>query len=431
VHAYAKRYVSWEIHDMILSLKKLVPAPVVFLYHLALVFLAALYFEFPSRRITVVGVTGTKGKSSTIEFANAAFEAAGRNTALMSTIRTKVGMESTRNTKRMTMPGRFAVQHFLKKALDAGCDVAFIEMTSEGARQHRHRFIDLNALIFTNLAPEHIESHGSYEAYAAAKFEIGRALVRSHKRPRIIIANADDKEAHRYLLLSVEHAIPSSLSAFGAHADEDEMGGSFKWDETKIRIHLPGEFSLQNAILAALLARAFDIRAEFIRAGFDALKKIPGRAERVEEGQPFLVIVDYAHTPDSLSAIYKTYASRKKICVLGATGGGRDTWKRPVMGSIADAACEHVILTNEDSYDEKPEDIVTSIAAGMKRVPEVIVDRHKAIARALSLAKPGYAVLITGKGTDPSIEGPRGTHIPWSDAEVVREELHKLLQKSI
>ena len=101
------------------------------------------------------------------------------------------------------------------------------------------------------------------------------------------------------------------------------------------------------------------------------------------------------------------------------------------MGSIADAACEHVILTNEDSYDEKPEDIVTSIAAGMKRVPEVIVDRHKAIARALSLAKPGYAVLITGKGTDPSIEGPRGTHIPWSDAEVVREELHKLLQKSI
>ena len=407
----------------------LILAPVVSLYHFLFALSSALYFEFPSRRLTVIGVTGTKGKSSTIEFANAAFEAAGRKTALMSTIRIKIGDQSTPNILRMTMPGRFAVQRFLKKALDEGCGVAFIEMTSEGARQHRHRFIDLDALVFTNLAPEHIESHGSYEAYAAAKFEIGRALVRSRKRPRIIIANADDKEARRYLLLPVEHAIPSSPSAFNARADE--LGGSFKLNDTEIRIREPGDFSLQNALLAALLAQAFGIRPDTVRAGFDALKKIPGRAERIDEGQPFLVVVDYAHTPDSLSALYKTYTNRKKICVLGSTGGGRDRWKRPVMGSIADAACEHVILTNEDPYDEKPEDITASIAAGMKRKQEVILDRRLAIARALSLAKSGDAVLITGKGTDPTIQGPRGTSAPWSDIEVAREELHRLSQKSI
>ncbi|HEY4520030.1 MAG TPA: UDP-N-acetylmuramyl-tripeptide synthetase [Candidatus Paceibacterota bacterium] len=403
-------------------------APPYSLYHFCLAFLSALYFGFPSRRLIVVGVTGTKGKSSTIEFANAAFEAAGYTTALASTIRTKIASQSKANTRRMTMPGRFFLQDFLKCAIDAKCAVAFIEMTSEGARQHRHRFIALDALVFTNLAPEHIESHGSYEAYANAKFSLGKALVSSSKRPRIIIANADDRESARYLTLPVEHAIPFSPSAFDARANEG--GGTFRMDDTNITIHLPGTFSLQNAIAAALLARAFDIRTDAIRLGFDALKKIPGRAERIHEGQPFLVVVDYAHTPDSLSALYDTYPNRKKICVLGATGGGRDHWKRPVMGSIASASCEHVILTNEDPYDESPDAIIKNIAAGMKKQPEIILDRRAAIARALSLANntgKECAVLITGKGTDPTIEGPRGNSTTWSDAEVTREELKKMV----
>lgn len=409
-------------------------APAFSLYHFCLAFLSALCFWFPSRRLIVIGVTGTKGKSSTIEFANAAFEAAGFTTALTSTIRTKIASRSEANTRRMTMPGRFFLQDFLKRAADAKCTVAFIEMTSEGARQHRHRFIELDALVFTNLAPEHIESHGSYEAYANAKFSLGKALVSSSKRPRIVIANADDHEGARYLTLPVEHAIPFSPSAFDARTNEG--GGTFRMDDANINIHFPGLFSLKNAVAAALLARAFDIRTDSIRAGFDSLKKIKGRVEEIEEGQDFPVIVDYAHTPDSLSALYGAYPNRKKICVLGATGGGRDMWKRPVMGSIAEASCEHVILTNEDPYDENPDEIIKNIAAGMKgsagspsNKTEIIPDRREAIARAFALARETgkeCVVLITGKGTDQTIQGPRGSSTPWDDATIAREELKKL-----
>ena len=149
--------------------------------------------------------------------------------------------------------------------------------------------------------------------------------------------------------------------------------------------------------------------------------------ERIDAGQDFLAVVDYAHTPDSLQALYDAFPNRRKICVLGNTGGGRDTWKRPEMGAIADAECESVILTNEDPYDENPENIVNAMASGMKRKPRIVMDRRDAIREALSLAKAGDVVLISGKGADPYIMGPHGTKTPWSDATVVREELEKLL----
>jgi UDP-N-acetylmuramoyl-L-alanyl-D-glutamate--2,6-diaminopimelate ligase len=305
-------------------------------------------------------------------------------------------------------------------------------MTSEGARQYRHRAIALDGLIFTNLAPEHIESHGSLEAYADAKFDIGRQLVRSSKRPRIIVASSDDAEGPRYLTLPVETRLPFSLDAHKPFAS-DEQGGYFHFLDTSIHIHLPGDFSLKNAIAAATLAQALpagrpgsaNISVETIASALGKIQTIPGRAERIEAGQDFTVVVDYAHTPDSLTALYDAYDHTRKICVLGSTGGGRDLWKRPVMGGIADARCDHVILTNEDPYDEDPRSIIDDLAHGMRRAPEIIMDRREAIARALSLAHAGDAVLISGKGTDPCICGPQGSKTPWSDAAVAREELQK------
>lgn len=395
-------------------------------YHLALAYAGALFYNRPARKLLVIGVTGTKGKSSTAEMLGAIFEEAEYTTAILNSIRIKTAEKSEPNLMRMTMPGRFFIQKFLFGAVQAGCTVAILEMTSQGAAQHRHRFIDLDALIFTNLAPEHIESHGSYEAYADAKLEIGHELVRSRKRPRVMVANADDTESPRYITLPVEKALPVSLSAC-APWSSDDTGGHFTFDGRDIRINLPGEFSLRNALAAATTARAFGIQTPVIAKALEKIRTIPGRAEVIDAGQNFTVVVDYAHTPDSLEALYGAYGARRKICVMGATGGGRDTWKRKVMGGIADASCEKVLLTNEDPYDENPRAIVDEVASGMKRAPEIIMDRREAIRRAFSLARAGDAVLITGKGTDPCICIADGKQIPWSDARVAREELKTLL----
>jgi UDP-N-acetylmuramoyl-L-alanyl-D-glutamate--2,6-diaminopimelate ligase len=173
-----------------------------------------------------------------------------------------------------------------------------------------------------------------------------------------------------------------------------------------------------------------DIAEEYIERGIPSgitnVKRIEGRAERIEGGQHFPVIVDYAHTPDSLEALYTTFKGYENVCILGNTGGGRDKWKRPVMGKIAEAYCTEIILTNEDPYDEDPREILEEIASGMtEKKPLIILDRREAIAKGIARAKVlnNPALLITGKGTDPYIMGPNGTKTPWDDRDVAREEL--------
>ncbi len=422
-------------------LKKLVPKQLVGSYHFLLAYFSALVYGFPSRRLLVVAVTGTKGKSSVSEMVNAILEEAGYRTALLNSIRFKIAGDSKPNVLRMSMPGRFFIQKFLRRAVNAGCTAAILEMTSEGARQHRHRAIALDALVFTNLAPEHIESHGSYEQYADAKFEIGRALERSRKRSKIVVANADDPRSARYLGLHIEKKAGFSLSEHEHLASA--RGGHFVFDDTHISIRLPGDFSLKNALAAATLGQVLNIPTTTIQRALGGIERIPGRAERIEAGQEFTVVVDYAHTPDSLRALYEAYSipagstkpttgsfgiKRRLICVLGNTGGGRDTWKRPVMGKIADEYCADVILTNEDPYDEDPRTIIEQMTRDMEHAPTIIMDRREAIREALERARPTDAVLITGKGTDPCICVENGKKIPWSDAQVAQEELARLRQ---
>ncbi|OHA32014.1 MAG: hypothetical protein A2928_00290 [Candidatus Taylorbacteria bacterium RIFCSPLOWO2_01_FULL_45_15b] len=409
------------------------------LYHWKLALLGALFYRFPSRRIRVIAITGTKGKSSTAEFVNAIFEAAGHKTALASTIRFKIGDKSERNLFKMTMPGRFFIQKFLRNAVNAGCDTAVVEMTSEGARQSRHKFIDLDALIFLNLAPEHIESHGSYKKYVAAKLKLAEALQNSPKEKRVLIVNADDKEASRFLTYQIPEKISFGLKNAEPYEARSE-GSAFSFQRAQISLQLPGAFSIYNAYAAAACAHAFGISAEIIKKGLESVKIIRGRAEAISSNKGFDVIVDYAHTPDSLRALYEAYPNKRKICVLGNTGGGRDTWKRPEMGGIAEKYCDEIILTNEDPYDEDPQKIIDDMAAGMSiKKPKIVLDRREAIREAIKLASTlnpsaetdgsGTAnnnnriVVISGKGTDPYVMGPNGSKIPWDDASIVREEL--------
>ena len=188
----------------------------------------------------------------------------------------------------------------------------------------------------------------------------------------------------------------------------------------------PGEFSARNALATIKTSEFLEVSLETTAHALKKLENIAGRVERIVAGQDFLAVVDYAHTPDSLEALYKAYGEKRKICVLGNTGGGRDAWKRPLMGHIAENYCDEVILTDEDPYDEDPLAIVTAMAAGMQKKPSIVMERRDAIAQALAHARTGDVVLITGKGTDPYIMRAGGTKEPWSDAQVVREELERL-----
>ena len=405
-------------------------------YHFILSIIGAMYYRFPSKEITVVGVTGTKGKSTVVELINAIFEADGRRTAVAGTIRFKIGEKSERNMYKMTMPGRFFVQKFLRDAVNAGCDVAVVEMTSQGVLQSRHRFIHLDALVFTNLSPEHIEAHGSYEKYIAAKLELARALELSQKRPRYMIANRDDDHGGAFLEAKVEHPLPYGLSDLELHTlNKDDI--SLVLEGATIRVPLIGLFNVYNVIAAITCTRALGVPLKTIHTALANLAPIKGRVERFKSPKgakrKITAVVDYAHTPDSLEKLYQAFEKEHKVCVLGNTGGGRDTWKRPEMGRIAQKYCDRVILTNEDPYDEDPKKIIDDMVRGIEDESKlsIIIDRRKAIRTALEESPDGSVVIISGKGTDPYIMGPYNTKTPWSDAKVVQQELTALFGDTI
>lgn len=400
-------------------LKKFIPKKVFTFfqpfYHYTLAIAGAIIYRFPSRRIKVIAITGTKGKTSTTEILAKILETAGYKIATTSTLQFKIGDKITRNLYKMSMPGRMFMQKFLRRAVSAKCGFAILEMTSEGARMFRHKFIALDGLIFTNISPEHIESHGSYEKYLEAKLNYARALNNSPKTDRVIVVNDEDKESPKFLALA-----PKARQIKFSFADNDN------YPETA----LVGKFNRYNIIAAAKMAESLGVGKEKINEALAKLTIIPGRMEQVKSDhskQNFAVVVDYAHTADSLTKAYEALGDKRKICVLGSCGGGRDRWKRPQMGAVADRFCDRIILTNEDPYDEDPDFIISEVAQGIKKPFQKILDRREAINTAIRLAKPGDTVIITGKGTDPYLMEAGGKKTPWSDYDVAREEILKVL----
>jgi len=395
------------------KLRKILPESLISLYHFILAFLGALIYGFPSKKLILIGVTGTNGKTTTTEMIASIFEKAGKKISLLNSVRFKIGEKEEINTLRMTMPGRFFIQRFLKKATKEGCEYAIIEVTSEGIKQHRHRFLDFKVAVFTNLAPEHIEAHGSFEKYREAKLKLFEATKEIH------VINIEDENADYFLKIPAKKKITFGLEK-----------GDFNLKNTEIKIQIPGKFNLYNALAAFSVAKTLGIDEEIIKEALREFKGVPGRMEEVIS-KPFKVIVDYAFTPNALEKVYQTLTSQlttnnsQLICVLGACGGGRDKWKRPVLGEIAAKYCDEVIVTNEDPYDEDPWKIIEQVAEGTKGKARKILDRREAIREALKLAKEGDIVVITGKGAEPSIV-EKGKKIPWDDRKVVKEEFEKL-----
>jgi len=418
------------------KIKKLCPLFLLNSYHFLLSLLSALFYGFPSKKIKVVGVTGTNGKSTTVFLISKILEEAGFSVAVSCSIFFKIKNKEWQNTTRMTMPGRFFLQSFLKKAVKEKCQYAIIEVTSEGIKQYRHCFIDFDCAIFTNLYPEHIEAHGSFEKYRQAKEQLFKNTKNCH------ILNFDDKEVFHFLNYESQkkylYSLKNEENYFLASNEKLIRGKIIKTTKksilieikgVKINLKIPGEFQAYNALAAATFALSQNISLKIVKKALEKISSIPGRMEEVISF-PFKVIVDYAFTPNALEAVYlnlRRYLKKneKMICVLGACGGGRDKWKRPVLGKIAQKYCEKVIITNEDPYDEDPWEIIEQVAKGCKNA-EKILDRREAIKRALTMAKKNDIVVITGKGCEPSICVKNGKKIPWDDRKVVREEFEKL-----
>ena len=397
------------------------------LYHYLMAFLGSLRYNLPSRELFVIGVTGTKGKSTVVELASAILEADGKRTALLSSVREKIGDRSRPNTWGNTMPGRFAIQRFLRGAVNAHCAYAIIEVTSQGVVQHRHRFIDWDAAVFVNLAPEHIESHGSFENYRDAKASFFQYLAHSKKPIKYFFVNEEDKN-HDFFENAAASTPGGRLIFFRRGLFYREIGGRLA------NIWFVAGFNMENAAAATAVARAVGVGDDVIVKALRSFRGVPGRLEYVQQ-EPFAVVVDYAHTPDSLEKVYEAVrpnrTSRKKlICVLGAAGGGRDKWKRPEMGRIAASECDIVALTNEDPYDENPDEILNQIEEGIRsvtspRAKEVvrILDRREAIRYAIFHAKNGDVVVLTGKGSETWLHVEGGKKIPWDERRVVEEAL--------
>lgn len=403
-------------------MRRFIPKFIFDIYHFLWAFLGALIYGFPSKKIIVIGVTGTDGKTTIVHLITRILEDAGFDVASISSIRFKIKNKKWLNKLRMTMPGRFKLQKFLKQAVNAKCKYVVLEATSEGIKQYRHKFIDFNGIVFTNLTKEHIEAHKGFENYKKAKGKIFKALQKSKKKNKFAVINLDDKYCKYFLNLSQG----LKIYTYAIKNKQAELNP----ERINLKASLPGEFNIYNSLSAYAVGLSQGVKSKKILESLENFKGVVGRMETIIK-EPFKVIIDYAHTPNALEKVYKSLG-KDLICVFGSCGGGRDKWKRPEIGKIASNYCKKIILTNEDPYNENPQSILDDIEKGLPLISDFqfsifkILDRREAIRKALSIAKQGDIVIITGKGSEPSICVANNKKIPWNDKEVVEKEFKKL-----
>ena len=371
---------------------------------------ADVFFGEPTQELEVVGVTGTSGKTTTSFLLFAILAAAGRRPGLLGTVEARVGGE--RRGVVRTTPEAIDLQRVFREMLDAGDRSCAMEASSHASALHRLDRVRLAALVFTNLSQDHLDFHGDMESY----FEAKRRLFLVEPRP-IAVVNVGDEYGRR-----LAGELPGAIT-FGAD-DASALGG--------IELKLRGRFNLENALGAICAARALGIADDAIKQGIESVRGVPGRFESVDAGQPFHVIVDYAHKPDALEKVLRAArglaGSGRVICVVGA-GGDRDRGKRAVMGRLASELADVVIVTSDNPRGEDPEAIAAEIVSGADGEVEVEHDRAAAITRAVERAAPGDVVLIAGKGAEQGQEFADRT-VPFDDREAAKEAIEALEAKT-
>lgn len=389
----------------------------------------------PAKGLKVIAVTGTNGKTTTVNYLNEILKEAKFKTALFSTAVIEVGGNRKLNDLNMTVADTAVMQRFFLDAKRAKVDYVVLEITSIALQQHKLDGVPILAAIMTNLTQDHLDAHGTMDNYAAAKAKLFQL------EPEFIILNRDD-EWFEYF-----NQFPAGAQkiTYGKHEDAEakiEYTKLYKKGseaqvvidhQTKIELAtaLPGEFNIYNMTAAAATAYVLEVPVNDIVEGVANLEGVPGRFERVVEGLGYDVIVDYAHTPDALDKLLesaKSITKNRVILVFGATGD-RDKIKRPIMGDIAAKRADRIILTDEESYNEDPKAIRDQVMEGIEKAGATakvteIADRREAIEKALSIATKGDTILITGMGHE-QYRIVNGEKLPWNDAAVVKEILNK------
>jgi UDP-N-acetylmuramoyl-L-alanyl-D-glutamate--2,6-diaminopimelate ligase len=408
----------------------------------ALAYLAASFHSFPSRRLRLIGVTGTDGKTTTVNLIWSVLRAAGHGAGLISSVNAVIGGEEYDTGLHTTTPDALEIQSYLAQMVDAGSEYAVLETTSHGLAQHRVTGCDFDVAAITNITHEHLDFHGTFEEYREVKARLFRSLETSYHKPgvtKVAVLNADDPSFGYLEAIPAEqrltYGVETKADFLAAGIHHNPGGVSFTAvtpaGEVPVRLRLPGRFNVYNALATVAVAMSQGVEIENIARGIEAVGKVPGRMEKIDLGQPFPVLIDFAHTPNSLRNALG--AAREmtegRVTVVFGCAGLRDREKRPVMGEIAGDLADRTVITAEDPRTENLDEIMEQIAAGSRKAGRRegvdywrIADRREAIHFAIDAARDGDLVIITGKGHEKSMCFGT-TELPWSDHQVVEEAL--------
>jgi len=409
----------------------------------ALAHLAAAIHGFPSRKLRLIGVTGTDGKTTTINLIWSVLRASGHTAGLISTVNAVIGRDSYDTGLHTTTPDALEVQGYLARMVEAGAEFALLEATSHGLAQHRVTACDFDVAVVTNITHEHLDFHGSFEEYREAKARLFQSLKTSARKPgvaKVAVLNSDDAASFEYLrdipadlrltygmakeadVRAVDIALTPSGAAFTALTAEGDF---------QVQTKLAGRFNVYNALAAIAVSLSQGVAVEDIRHGIEAVEQVTGRMERVDVGLPFQAVIDFAHTPNSLRNALEAargMATGSVIVVFGSAGL-RDREKRPLMGEIAGELADDIVITAEDPRTEDLDQIMRQIAQGCEKAGRregidywCVGDRAEAIQFAVYMAEEGDLVLVTGKGHERSMCFGT-TEYPWSDHQAVRQAL--------
>jgi UDP-N-acetylmuramoyl-L-alanyl-D-glutamate--2,6-diaminopimelate ligase len=419
----------------------------------ALAYLCAAWYGFPTRSLTLVGITGTDGKTTTTNLLYSILRSAGIHTGMISTVNAVIGEQTLDTGLHTTTPDADEVQHYLAQMRDAGMTHCILEVTSHSLAQYRVDGIDVDVAVVTNVTHEHLDLHGSYEAYRAAKgrlFEmLSQPVAAERHKPRLArtsVLNGDDVFSFDYLRsIPAERRLIYRLEPVTRERHDQsvrllrvthEPAGMRLWvgtprGELELWSKLIGNYNISNILAAVSAAIALDVPGEAICNGVRTFQGVPGRMERIDLGQPFTAIVDFAHTPNALDQLLRALRpiTPGKLIVVFGCAGERDVQKRPMMGRVAGETADVVVLTAEDPRREKLETILDQIEAGItasRAVVQRAPDRAEAIRLACSQAQPGDTVVSCGKGHEQSMCFGT-TETPWDDRVAMREAIKQIL----